>query len=777
MVDLAELLTQAKSHHGVGRLADAERLYRQILLAAPNHAETHYLLGTACHASGRAQESIAHLTQAVRLNPQHVAAHHYLGFVFEEMRAWDDAVANYQAALRLRPDDVEISQRLQRALAARNARGPLPRQQHNADDATAGLPRAAELHPGDVDALTSLDSLTSLGGAFERQGKFDEAVACFRRAIEVNADDFKAHYHLGTALAKRDALDEAEACFRRALALEPDDAESLASLSWILLRQERFDEAIAGYRRTLQLNPDLVVAHLELAMALKQQDKLDEAAACTRRALELQPKVAEAHFLHGSVLQRQGCFDEARAAYERAIALRPDEAAWQLSVISLCPLVFDGNAQIDRYRQNLLEQLDAFARREIKLDLPTLAASECRPAFELQFHGRNERPIREAFARLFRHLPAGECPPVDKGRPRLGFVVTDRHESIFLKSMAGVVERLDSARFELVVVGSKRGTALMQPNLRNPAIRLLPLPGSIDAAAEAIRQARFDLLYYWEVNTDSTNYFLPFLRLAPIQCTSWGVQVTSGIGQLDYYLSSDLVEPPDAQQHYSERLVLARTLLTYQRRLAPPASRKPRDYFGLSRRQHLYLCAQQLGKFQPDFDPILREILRRDPQGVLVIADERHSRFPANALRQRFAATMPDVTDRIVFLPFQPADDYRSLIVAADVLLDPLHFGGVNSTYDGFSLNQPIVTLPAGLQRGRYTLGCYRKMGLTDCVADSPSHYVEIALRLANDAAFRGSIVERIRRASPRLFDDQEAVSEHERLFTLLIEKARGNTS
>jgi predicted O-linked N-acetylglucosamine transferase (SPINDLY family) len=85
--------------------------------------------------------------------------------------------------------------------------------------------------------------------------------------------------------------------------------------------------------------------------------------------------------------------------------------------------------------------------------------------------------------------------------------------------------------------------------------------------------------------------------------------------------------------------------------------------------------------------------------------------------------------------------------------------------------------MPGGLQRGRYTLGCYRKMGFTDCVADSASHYVEIALRLANDAAYRSSIVERIRQASPRLFDDQEAVSEHERLFTLLIEKARERAS
>jgi protein O-GlcNAc transferase len=80
-----------------------------------------------------------------------------------------------------------------------------------------------------------------------------------------------------------------------------------------------------------------------------------------------------------------------------------------------------------------------------------------------------------------------------------------------------------------------------------------------------------------------------------------------------------------------------------------------------------------------------------------------------------------------------PYPDYQSLTMAADVVLDPLHFGGGATTYDGLALGQPIVTLPSPFQRGRYTLGCYQKMDVMDCVAQSPQHYIELALRLAND--------------------------------------------
>jgi predicted O-linked N-acetylglucosamine transferase (SPINDLY family) len=134
---------------------------------------------------------------------------------------------------------------------------------------------------------------------------------------------------------------------------------------------------------------------------------------------------------------------------------------------------------------------------------------------------------------------------------------------------------------------------------------------------------------------------------------------------------------------------------------------------------------------------------------------------------------MPDVAERIRFIPLQPNADYLSLIAAADVLLDPLHFGGVNSSYDGFSLHKPIVTLPSRYQRGRYTLACYRKMGLTDCVAATPEQYIEMAVALGTDAERRAEVVEKIRLASPALFEDLQAVREHERIFSELIEQSR----
>ena len=739
------------------KFEEAAACWRRALALKPDYFDAYYNLATVALSQNKLDEAADCWARILELKPDFAEAHHRLGTVLTQQGKLDEAAACFRRALKLKPDSA----------GAHNSLAAVLRDQNKLDEAAACCRRALALKPDFAEAHGNL------GAVFEKQGQLDEAAACYRRTLELKPDYAEVHNNLGAVLSKQEQFDLAAACWRRALALKPDFAEAHNNLGAVLEKQGTLDDAAACYRRALLANPDFAEAHHNLGAVLEEQGRSAESVACWRRALQLKPDFSEASSNLGILLAQQGRFEEAKGCYLKAQQFHPEQDSWKLNLLSLCPIVFNSNEEIERFRRHLQSDLEDFSKKKLHLDLAGLATASCTPSFNLQFHGRNDRPIREAYARLYRDCFPSETPTGSAGRPRIGFVVTDRHEKLFLKSMSGVLERIDSDLFELVVIGSERGIALIRSDIRNPAIKLLPVPNKLEQFVDAIRAARLDLLYYWEVATDNTNYCLPFLRLAPVQCTSWGIQVTSGIPQLDHYLSSALVEPEDAQSHYTENLILANTLLTYQQRVALPALPKSRAYFGIAREQHIYLCAQQLGKFQPDFDPILASILRQDAKGVVVAIENRYGGSIANQLRQRFAATMPDVADRIVFVPFQAPEDYLSLIAAADVLLDPLHFGGVNSSYDGFSLNKPIVTLPSQFQRGRYTLGCYKKMGLTDCLASDPRQYIEIAVALGTDAAYRSEVVEKIRCASPVLFEDVQAVREHERIFSALVEEAR----
>ena len=740
-----------------GNFTAAEACCRRALELKPDYSPAYFILAFSHNQQGKLAEAATCCRRAIELNPDNADAHHTMSVLLAKQEKFDEAVTCCRRVLELRPNFADAHNNL--AILLRNVRKP--------DESAACCRRAIELKPDFAEAYSNLAI------ALAQQGKLDEAVACCRRALELKPDFAEVHSNLGVMLKDQNKLDEAAACCRRAIELRPDFADAYSNLASVLIDQSKLDEAVPCFLRVLELKPDLASAHYALATVFAKGGNLDEAAARCRRAIELQPDLATAYHTLAAVLAKQGNIAEAKARYLQAIELNPRQDSWRLNIVSLCPSVFGSIEDIDDYRRTLLSELEDLSKRDLTFELATLVTSDCRPSFNLQFHGRDDRPIREAFARVFRDCFPAASPAGSSGRPRIGFVVTDRHEQIFLKSMGGILEHMDPDLFELIVIGSESGLALLRSAIRNPAVKLLSVPIKFDRFVEAIRDARLDLLYYWEVATDSINYFLPFFRLAPVQCTSWGIQVTSGIPQLDYYLSSELIEPEEGPSHYTENLVLASTLLTYQERLTLADSPKPRESFGVAADQHMYLCAQQLGKFQPDFDPILAGILRQDAQGVVVVTEDRNGRLIAQQLRQRFAATIPDVAGRIVFIPFQPISDYLSLIAAADVLLDPLHFGGVNSSYDGFSLNKPIVTLPSRFQRGRYTLACYKKMGVSACVASDPQQYIDIAVALGTDAAFRSEVVEKIRRASPVLFEDMEAVREHERIFSMLVEEAR----
>lgn len=765
MADTREAMASALEYHRAGQFEQAEGICRQILAVEPRHSQALNLLGVIGLQLRQPEAAIEFLSGAVALEADVAKYHNDLAAAYLALRRLDEAVTSCRRSLKINPGYAEAHFNLAVIL----------REQGKREEAVECCRKALAVRPDYVDVHNNLGIL------FQDQGKLAEAVASYRRALEIRPDYARAHNNLASALIEQGKFAEAAASCQRALEINPHYAEAYFNQGNAFAAGRRFVEAVACYEQGLRIRPDHVAAWNKLGSALRAQGRPDDAVAVHRRALQVMPGSVEAHHSLAILHEERGEIEEAAASYGQLQQFFPHEPLWALRAATLLPNVFQTSDQIDESRRRLLADLKSFAERNPRVELSKLAILGTGPPYDLQFHGRDDRPIKEAYAEIFRNWDPGTAPEPSGKRYRIGFVVTDPHEAIFVKCMRGVLEKMDHGRFEPVVICSPAGAAMVRTAMADDSVGVLAIPDRLDGALDAIRAARFHLLYYWEVGSGTANYFLPFFRLAPVQCTGWGLPVTSGIPQMDCFLSSTLVEPENAEGHYRERLVMASTLLTYQERMSLPEAPKPREAFGkvgevgevgLPVDRHWYACLQQIQKFHPEFDPILAGILRRDPEGILVVPRDHHEANTAR-LRGRFAATMPDVADRIVFFPQQTYPDYLSLVAAADVLLDPLHFGGGITTYDGFSMNRPIVTLPGEFRRGRFTLACYRKMGIMECVASDADDYVRIAVALAADADYRASVVEKIREASPRLFEDVEAVRQYERLFEELIEQSR----
>lgn len=157
------------------------------------------------------------------------------------------------------------------------------------------------------------------GLEYHQAGRFDDALTCYREAIEIDPDFFEAHGLMGLILDVQARHAEAEVCYRRALEIRPDVPEFLLALGNVLRLQKKLDEAENYIKRCLNLDPENVEAHCACGIVLKSLDRADEAAIHFKRAIEIDPQSAHAHNCLGVEFNEAGNATDAEAAFRKAI--------------------------------------------------------------------------------------------------------------------------------------------------------------------------------------------------------------------------------------------------------------------------------------------------------------------------------------------------------------------------------------------------------------------------------------------------------------------------
>ncbi len=302
------------------------------------------------------------------------------------------------------------------------------------------------------------------------------------------------------------------------------------------------------------------------------------------------------------------------------------------------------------------------------------------------------------------------------------------------------------------------------------ADKVVSLSGRLEGDQRIIDGEKLDILFYPDIGMAPYSYCLAFARLAPVQVVCWGHPVTTGIPNIDYFLSSELLETPDASEHYSERLITLRNVPTYYFRPDPPEREYVRCDYGLPDDVNLYVCPQTLFKFHPQFDAIINDLLCHDPEGRLVVLDDKYGGCWKTLFYERFFRSYPEAANRIIFIPQMPHRKYLGLLILADALLDIPIFSGGSSSLEALAMGAPIVTWPQDFMRGRVTAAFYKQMGLSDLIATDAETYVDLALRLTRDTEFRQNMQAGIKANVHKLYERQETIQEMECFFIATYE-------
>ena len=573
---------------------------------------------------------------------------------------------------------------------------------------------------------------------------------------------------------------------------KPESAEAHQDLGNLLLQQGKIEAAIASYQTAIDLDPKSAIAHNNLGNSLVQQGKIEAAIASYQTAIDLDPKSAIAHNNLGNLLVPQGEMEAALASYETALRLNPNyDLALFGRIMAQLPVIYSSEAEIKLRRSNYQRYLQDLAdsyqdASPQKLVEAAVAAGSAQP-FYLAYQGLNDRSLQETYGEMICQLMASRYPQWCQPLPPKKLVANQKirigivsgffnHHSVWKIPLQGWMENLDRSEFELF--GYYTGRKRDPETVRAAAAcdRFYQEFHSIPQWASQIVQDKLDVLIFPEFGMDGITIKLGCLRLAPVQVVFGGHPETSGLPTMDYHLSSDLMESANAQSHYTEQLIrLPNLAVCYQLIPIQPEARTKQD-LGMSERDIMFWCCQSLYKYLPQHDDVFPRIAQQLDNAKFVFI-ELPSEVSTNVFRQRLARAFGEFNlnyqDYCLFLPRLNVNAFAGTTAIADVFLDNIGWSGNNTTMESTAFNLPIVTLPGEMMRSRHTMAILTMMGIEETIATNKEQYVQIAVHLGQDQAYRHQISQKIARNKHKLYGDLTPVRALENFLLQVLNKPR----
>ena len=258
-LDPYSFLRAGMANENTGDHKGAERAYRRGLKIAPEDAELRNALGWTLFQDGRTVEAVAEYERALAANPNHAKAHNNLALALVELGRLEEAASHFERSLELEPR-AEIYSDLGFTMA---------RLGHS-EAARADYRKALELDPNCASAHFNL------AVAFVQEGKLGEAESHYRQALP-GKPTAETHNGLGYALARQGRTDEGVAEFRKAIDVDPKFTPAYNNLAEALAKQGKLEEAEHYYKRSLAEKPSAAVYNA-LGVVLRRLGKTDEAA-------------------------------------------------------------------------------------------------------------------------------------------------------------------------------------------------------------------------------------------------------------------------------------------------------------------------------------------------------------------------------------------------------------------------------------------------------------------------------------------------------------------
>lgn len=581
-------------------------------------------------------------------------------------------------------------------------------------------------HPGYADAHYNF------GNLYRRVGQWPEAIREYEACLRSAPEHTGAHFNLGLTFANQGEFSTAANCFRRVLAIDPNIADAHSRLGDILLRSGNAESGAASFRRYIELKPHDHRGYNNLALALANLGRADEAIVYLKQALTLKPDYAEAYNTLGLAYEQIGKKDDAADSYTKAVSLKPDFAdAWSNLGTNLTEAGRADEA-IEALRQSLAVRPNS-AQVHSNLLLTLNYTSRLTPKQVLEEHkhwaarfaGSEKPKTRTLDRRPDRVLKIGYISADFRGHTVSGFIET-------------LLTHHDRKNFHITAYANLPRPDETTERMKQQADEFRMIVGLSDTAADdLIRSDAIDILIDLSGHTAGNRMELLARKPAPLQMTLFGYPNTTGLEAVDYRITDEIADPPGMTESLSvEKLLRVQGLAwVYKPPVdAPPLSSLP----ALVNPSLTFGCLNNPAKVSDLCLETWAKLLAAIPHSRLVLLAGQSARG-AQRLTERFLAAGVS-RDRLELVFRLPPKDYFEAYQLMDLTLDPFPYNGGVTTCDSLWMGVPVLTVAGDSYVSRQGASIMTHVGLSEFIAENPSHLIELAKTWANNKEWLADI-------------------------------------
>jgi protein O-GlcNAc transferase len=725
-----------------GRLAEAARLYGEVLASEPRHFEALHALGILSYQTGKLEEAERLIGFAVEVNPAASDAHYNRACLLQKLHRPAEALASFECALSLRPDYIEALVNKASTLNALSRR----------EEALSALDKVIALNP-DIPEVWN-----NKGGALIALNRPQEAVESYTTAVALRPSYAEAWKNRASALMALGRPYEALECFDKLLGLDARNAAALRNSADVLLLLKRNAEAAERYRRYLALKSDDDAAWANHGIALIEIDRQAEALEAFDKAVALNAANADAWNHRANVLFQMKRYDDAAASYERTLGLAPDfpYAAGYLaqSRLRCCDWTkLDGDrARIAAGLRAGQPVIDPFgnlivsASPEDQLRCARIAVAESTtPGMPRLWTG--ERYVHD--------------------RIRIAYLSADfrPHPVAFL--IAGVFEEHDRSRFETIGVSfGPQSDSDMRRRMAGAFDQFIDVRSESDfEVASRLRRMEVDIAIDLTGFCEYGRTEILAFRPAPVQVNYLGFPGTSGADFVDYIIADATIAPPSDERFFSEKVVrLPGSYQANDRKRLIAAEAPTRREAGLADQGTVFCAFNNAYKITPPIFDIWMRLLHEVEGSVLWLLGDNDGAI-RNLTREAKARAV--ASDRLIFAPRVRPEKHLARFQLADLFLDTLPYNAHTTASDALWTGVPVLTCMGETFAARVAASLLNAAGLPELVTNSLEAYHALALKLGRNPAALRELKERLAlaRLTCPLFDTSRTTRQLEAVY------------